>query len=218
MAKKHILSPADLIASFERLYPNEQCHLNWDKNRPWTLLFAVILSAQCTDKRVNATTPKLFQTFPDLESFIARPIEDLERIIYPLGFFRAKSKSLRGAAEKIVLEHQGTLPDTMDSLIKLPGVGRKTANVVLQTVFKKNEGFVVDTHVLKIANRLGFVSNRNPLSVEQELMKIFPQEKWAWLGHCMVQFGRDFCKAPIPLCNACPIKEMCPHIGVERCK
>lgn len=218
MAKKHALSPSDVIASFEQLYPNEQCHLSWDKKRPWTLLFAVILSAQCTDKRVNATTPTLFIQFPDLEAFVARPIEDLERILYPLGFFRTKSKSLRRAAEKILLEYKGQLPDTMESLMKLPGVGRKTANVVLQTVFGKNEGFVVDTHVLKIANRLGWVTNQNPLKVEQTLMKLFPQEKWAWLGHCMVQFGRDFCKAPTPLCNSCPLKDICPRRGVERFK
>lgn len=218
MAKKDSFSPLDLIASFERLYPNEQCHLHWDTKKSWTLLFAVILSAQCTDKRVNATTPELFSRFPDLESFVARPIEDLERILYPLGFFRAKSKSLRGAAEKILLEHKGTLPNTMESLIKLPGVGRKTANVVLQTVFKKNEGFVVDTHVLKISNRLGWVTNKDPLKVEQELMKLFPQEKWAWLGHCMVQFGRDYCKAPTPLCSTCPLKETCPRIDIERFK
>lgn len=218
MAKKHALSPPDVILCFEQLYPNEQCHLRWDRQRPWTLLFAVILSAQCTDKRVNATTPNLFTQFPDLEAFVARPIEDLERILYPLGFFRTKSKSLRGSAEKILLEHAGHLPATMESLIKLPGVGRKTAHVVLQTVFGKNEGFVVDTHVLKIANRLGWVKSKDPLKVEQELMKLFPQEKWAWLGHCMVQFGRDFCKAPTPLCNACPLKEKCPRIGVQKYK
>ncbi len=217
MAKKQ-LSTHELISTFETLYPNEQCHLHWDKTRPWTLLFAVILSAQCTDKRVNKTTPQLFRLFPDLESFVARPIEDLENTIRPLGFFRTKSKSLRGAAEKILLEHNGNLPSSMKELIQLPGVGRKTANVVLQTVFGKNEGFVVDTHVLKISNRLGFVSNRNPIRVEQELMNIFPKEKWAWMGHCMVQFGRDYCKAPTPHCNNCPLRENCPKIGVTKYK
>lgn len=218
MAKKDAFSSQDLIPSFEKLYPNEQCHLHWDPQRPWTLLFAVILSAQCTDKRVNIITPNLFKTFPNLEAFIARPIEDLQHIIHPLGFFRTKSKSLRATAEKILLEHHGILPDTMEGLIQLPGVGRKTANVVLQTVFNKNEGFVVDTHVLKISNRLGFVSSRNPILVEKELMKLFPQEKWAWLGHCMVQFGRDFCKAPTPLCNTCPLKEKCPQFGIKKWK
>lgn len=218
MAKKHPFSPNNLIDSFKELYPNEQCHLNWDSKRPWTLLFAVILSAQCTDKRVNATTPELFTQFPDLEAFVARPIEDLERILYPLGFFRSKSKSLRGAAEKILLNHNGLLPKTMEELIQLPGVGRKTANVALQTVFGKNEGFVVDTHVLKISNRLAWVTSQNPIKVEQELMHLFPQEKWAWLGHCMVQFGRDFCKAPTPLCSKCPLKDSCPQVGIQKYK
>lgn len=218
MAKKDSFSPLNLIAFFEHLYPKEQCHLHWNTKKPWTLLFAVILSAQCTDKRVNTTTPTLFKQFPNLKAFVARPIEDLEKILYPLGFFRAKSKSLHGTAKKILLNHKGELPNTMDSLIKLPGVGRKTANVVLQTVFGKNEGFVVDTHVLKISNRLGFVSSRNPILVEQKLMKLFPQEKWAWLGHCMVQFGRDFCKAPTPLCSTCPLKENCPQINVPKYK
>ncbi len=218
MAKKQVFPTQDLIIIFEKYYKNEICHLAWDKQRPWTLLFAVILSAQCTDKRVNTTTPILFEQFPDLEAFVTRPIEDIEHIIRPLGFFRTKSKSLRGAAEKILLEHKGLLPESMETLVKLPGVGRKTANVVLQTVFEKNEGFVVDTHVLKISHRLGWVTNNNPIKVEQELMKIFPQEKWAWIGHCMVQFGRDYCKAPTPLCNTCPLKETCPRIGVSRYK
>ena len=218
MAKKPAFSTQELIFSFEKIYKNEECHLTWNRQRPWTLLFAVILSAQCTDKRVNLTTPTLFKQFHDLEAFIARPIEDIERVIRPLGFFRTKSKSLRGAAEKIILEHNGLLPSSMEELIQLPGVGRKTANVVLQTVFGKNEGFVVDTHVLKISNRLGWVTNRNPIKVEQSLMKLFPQGKWAWLGHCMVQFGRDYCKAPTPLCRTCPLKEKCPRIGVIKFK
>ena len=218
MAKKPAFSTQELIFSFEKIYKNEECHLTWDKQRPWTLLFAVILSAQCTDKRVNLTTPTLLKEFPDLEAFIARPIKDIERVIRPLGFFRTKSKSLRGTAEKILLDCNGILPSSMEELIQLPGVGRKTANVVLQTVFGKNEGFVVDTHVLKISNRLGWVTNRNPIKVEQSLMKIFPQEKWAWLGHCMVQFGRDYCKASTPLCNTCPLKEKCPQIGITKYK
>ncbi len=218
MAKKQTFPIQEFISTFETLYPDEHCHLHWDKKRPWTLLFAVILSAQCTDKRVNQTTPILFKEFPDLEAFIARPIEDIEKTIHSLGFFRMKSKSLRGAAEKIILEHNGLLPNSMESLVQLPGVGRKTANVVLQTVFGKNEGFVVDTHVLKISNRLGWVNNKNPIKVEQQLIAIFPREKWAWLGHCMVQFGRDFCKAPTPLCNSCPLKEECPRIGIQKFK
>jgi len=218
MAKKTVFSTQELIFAFEKIYKNEECHLTWDKQRPWTLLFAVILSAQCTDKRVNLTTPTLLKEFPDLEAFIARPIEDIERVIRPLGFFRTKSKSLRGTAEKIILDFNGILPSSMEELIQLPGVGRKTANVVLQTVFGKNEGFVVDTHVLKISNRLGWVTNRNPIKVEQSLIKLFPQEKWAWLGHCLVQFGRDYCKAPTPLCSNCPLREKCPQIGVTRSK
>ena len=200
-------------------YKDEECHLDWDNKNVWKLLFAVILSAQCTDKRVNMVTPKLFQEFPDLESFVAKPIELLQTAVRSTGFYKNKAKNIKGAAEKILLEHNGIVPDRMEELIALPGVGRKTANVVLWNAFAKNIGFVVDTHVLKITNRTGIIKlDRNPERVEKKLMKIFPQKKWGNLSHQMVQFGRDHCTAPTPKCSGCFFQDVCPKVGVLKSK
>ncbi|MCF7847026.1 MAG: endonuclease III [Candidatus Gracilibacteria bacterium] len=219
MPNRSAIDPTVFQKALDEHYPDEPCHLHWDEKKPWTLLFAVMLSAQCTDARVNKTTPELFEKFPDLESFVARPVEELEAVIRPTGFFRSKAKHLRGAAETMLQEHNGKLPDTLETLVKLPGVGRKTANVILWTAFGKNEGFVVDTHVLKITNRAGLIKNdRNPERVEQKLMQIFPQEKWGTLSHQMVQFGRDHCTAPTPKCSGCFLQNVCPKIGVKRWK
>jgi endonuclease-3 len=196
-------------------YSTEQCHLTWDQKRPWTLLFAVILSAQCTDKRVNMVTPVLFEQFPDLESYVAKPIEELEQVIRSTGFYRSKAKSLQGAAQKILLEFHGQIPDTMEGLTSLPGVGRKTANVILWNIFHKNIGFVVDTHVGRIARRTGLTKQTNPEKVEQDLMKKLPQKHWGELSHMLVQFGRDTCKAPKPKCSECFLSDVCPQKGVS---
>ncbi len=197
-------------------YQYEKCHLDHDPKRPWTLLFAVILSAQCTDKRVNATTPKLFSTFPSLEHYAARPIEELENIIRPLGFFRSKSKSLKNAAQKLILDFKGLVPNSMEELTSLPGVGRKTANVILWNLFEKNVGFVVDTHVGRIAQRTGLSTNHTPEKIEKDLMKCLPQKDWGRLSHMLVQFGRDTCSAPTPKCSKCFLKEKCPQKGVKK--
>lgn len=216
---KKAIEPTVFLSRLREHYKNEQCHLDWDKKRVWTLLFAVILSAQCTDKRVNMVTPKLFKEFPDLESFVAKPIEMLEAAIRSTGFYKNKAKNIKGAAEKMLLEHNGDVPDTMEELIQLPGVGRKTANVVLWNAFGKNVGFVVDTHVLKITNRTGIIKNdRNPERVEKSLMKIFPQDQWGNLSHQMVQFGRDHCTAPTPKCSGCFFQDLCPKFGVSKWK
>ncbi len=212
------MDPKIFLTEIENHYATEKCHLDYDKKRPWTLLFSVILSAQCTDKRVNAVTPKLFLEFPTLEHYAARPIEELEGIIRPLGFFRSKSKSLKGAAEKMVLDFDGEVPDTMEDLVTLPGVGRKTANVILWNLFQKNEGFVVDTHVGRISRRVGFTTQKDPEKIEQDLMKKLPQKKWGTLSHQLVQFGRDFCKAPTPICSECFLRDFCPKQGVNKSK
>ena len=199
-------------------YETETCHLTWDIQRPWTLLFAVILSAQCTDERVNKVTPVLFKRFPDLESYVAKPIEELEETIKPTGFFRNKAKSLKGAAEKLLLEHNGVLPDTMPDLTALPGVGRKTANVILWNVFEKNEGMVVDTHIGRIGRRIGATKETSPVKAERDLMKYFPQHLWGPISHMMIQFGRDICSAPTPTCSQCPLQETCPRRTVVKSK
>lgn len=203
------------LDTLDHLYPKEICHLHWNPQKPWTLLFAVILSAQCTDKRVNMVTPELFHTFRDLESFVARPKEELESIIRSTGFFRQKAKSLIGSAEKLLLIHNGIVPDTMEELIQLPGVGRKTANVVLWNIFHKNVGFVVDTHIGRIAYRVGYTNSRNPIHIEKDLMKHIPKNKWGPLSHQLIQFGRDTCRSRSPQCSKCPFTSLCPRSGVN---
>jgi len=193
-------------------YQYEKCHLDYDKKRPWTLLFAVILSAQCTDKRVNIVTKSLFKKFKNLESYVACPIEELQQEIKSTGFFRSKAKSLRGCAENILMRHDGKVPDTMEELVQLPGVGRKTANVILWNLFGKNIGFVVDTHVGRIARRTGLTVHTDPVKVEQDLMKLIPRTHWGEMSHMLVQFGRDTCKAPQQKCAECFFKEVCPKI------
>jgi len=196
-------------------YEGEICHLRWEEKRPWTLLFAVILSAQCTDKRVNEVTKTLFKDFPELESYVARPIEELEQMIKSTGFFRSKAKSLAGSAHAMLTEYNGKVPHTMEELTKLPGVGRKTANVILWNLFHKNIGFVVDTHVGRIARRTGLTKQTDPVKVEQDLMKRIPREHWGELSHMLVQFGRDYCKAPKPKCSECFLQDICPKKGVK---
>ncbi len=195
-------------------YPDEQCHLDYDKDRPWTLLFAVILSAQCTDKRVNMVTPTLFSEFPDLGAYVAKPIETLESTIHSTGFYRNKARSIHKCAGQLLLKHNGVVPDTMEALTDLAGVGRKTANVILWNLFRKNIGFVVDTHVGRIAQRVGLSRQKTPVAIEKDLMKKLPQNKWGLLSHQLVQFGRDFCKAPRPKCEACFLNDICPKKGL----
>lgn len=205
------ISPKLFTELLYKNYSQEVCHLSWDRSRPWTLLFAVILSAQCTDKRVNMVTPILFKKFPDLESYAIRPIEEIEYIIKSTGFYHSKAKSLKSSAEKLLLDFNGSLPSTMEELIQLLGVGRKTANVVLWNVFGQNVGFVVDTHVGRIARRTGLTKSKDPIKIEKDLMKKLPQESWGELSHMLVQFGRDTCVARKPRCGQCFFKDVCPQ-------
>jgi len=191
-------------------YKYEKCHLDYDTKKPWTLLFAVILSAQCTDKRVNMVTKSLFKNFPDLESYIARPIEELQQEIKSTGFFRSKAQAIKESAKAMILHHDGNVPNTMETLIALRGVGRKTANVILWNLFGKNDGFVVDTHVGRIARRTKLTKHTDPIKVEKDLMKRIPQSHWGELSHMLVQFGRDTCKAPHPKCKECFFQDVCP--------
>ena len=200
---------------FSRLvsaHPDAHCELDYET--PLQLLEATILSAQCTDKRVNMVTPVLFRTFPTAESLADAPPEELEEIIKSTGFFRNKTKSLIGLGKALVERHEGQVPDSMAALVKLPGVGRKTANVVLGNAFRKNEGVVVDTHVARVSYRLGLTREKDPVKIEQDLMRLFPRDDWALLSHLLIFHGRRICEARRPKCEICPLNDICPSSTV----
>jgi endonuclease-3 len=193
------------------LYPAE-CALTHEN--PFQLLVATILSAQCTDERVNQVTPILFAKHPDAASFAAAKQRDIEKIIYSTGFFRAKAKSIIGASRAIVRDHEGKVPETLAELIELPGIGRKTANVVLGTAFGFAEGVVVDTHVGRLARRMDLTGNRDAVKVEHDLMALLPKPEWIEFSHRMIWHGRRICLARKPLCDSCAIRPDCPRVGV----
>jgi endonuclease-3 len=197
----------EILKRLDQLYPDVTCALT-HKNA-WELLVATILSAQSTDVNVNRVTPVLFQKYPTVQDFAALTAEQLEPDIRSTGFFRNKSKSVVGAAKKIVSEFGGEIPDEMDKLLTLPGVARKTANVVLGTWFKKGVGLVVDTHVTRIARRLELTNNTDPAKIEQDLMKVIPQEKWILFSHQIIWHGRKLCYARSPKCVDCPLETVC---------
>lgn len=190
------------------LYPGAHCEL--DFRSPYQLIVATILSAQCTDKRVNMVTPALFRRYPTPDALAAARQEELEEIIRSTGFFRAKAKSLIGMAGAVTDRHHGQVPPSMDDLVHLPGVGRKTANVVLGNAFGIDVGVVVDTHVGRVAARLGLTSETDPVKVELDLMKLFPRERWTMLSHLLIWHGRRICEARKPRCTACPLAPLCP--------
>jgi endonuclease-3 len=202
----------EVFARLKREYPDARTEL--DSETPLQLLVATILSAQCTDKRVNMVTPTLFRTFPTAASLADAPPEKLEEIIKSTGFFRNKTKSLIGLGKALVERHNGEVPDSMDALVKLPGVGRKTANVVLGNAFGKNEGIVVDTHVARLSLRLGFTKEVDPVGIEQDLMPLFPREDWALLSHLLIFHGRRVCEARRPKCEICVLNDICPSSTV----
>jgi endonuclease-3 len=207
--KAHAL---EILARLKREYPDAHCELDFET--PLQLLIATILSAQCTDKRVNMVTPELFRTFPDAESLSIADPEKLENLIKSTGFFRNKTKSLLGMSGALVERHEGSVPSTMDDLVKLPGVGRKTANVVLGNAFDINEGVVVDTHVGRLSVRLGLTNETDPVRVEQALMKLFPQDDWTLLSHLLIFHGRRVCIARSPRCESCVLADVCPSARV----
>lgn len=195
------------------LYPDAHCEL--DFKSPYQLIVATILSAQCTDKRVNMVTPALFARYADTRALsIANP-EELQEMIKSTGFFRNKTKSLLGMANAVADQHGGAIPDTMDALVKLPGVGRKTANVVLGNAFGKDEGVVVDTHVTRLANRLALTRESDAVKIEQDLMRIFPRSQWTLLAHLLIWHGRTVCDARRPLCDRCTVNSLCPSSTVK---
>jgi endonuclease III len=202
----------DVFSRLKREYPD--AHTELDYATPLQLVIATILSAQCTDKRVNMVTPLLFRTFPTAAALADAPPERLEEIIKSTGFFRNKTKSLIGLGKALVERHHGEVPDTMDALVKLPGVGRKTANVILGNAFGKNEGVVVDTHVARLSHRLGLTKEMDPVKIEQDLMRLFPREDWTLLAHLLIFHGRRVCVARAPKCEICVLNDICPSSTV----
>ena len=196
-----------IIAGLDQMYPGVTCALT--HRSAWELVVATILSAQCTDVRVNMVTPVLFEKYPTVQDFAALEPEQLEPDIRSTGFFRNKSKSLVGAARKVVSDFGGKVPETMEELLTLPGVARKTANVVLGTWFKKNVGVVVDTHVTRISRRLELTGHEDAQRIEQDLMRIIPQERWTDFSHEVIWHGRKLCVARSPKCPDCAIEKLC---------
>ena len=189
-------------------YPDAHCAL--DFRNAYQLLVATILSAQCTDKRVNMVTPALFRKYPTARALAGASRDDVEAMIRSTGFFRNKAKSLLGMAGAVTEEHAGKIPDTMDALTHLPGVGRKTANVVLGNAFEKNEGIVVDTHVTRLSQRLGLTRAGTAEKIEQSLLPLFPRDRWTILSHLFIEHGRRVCAARNPNCAECVLADVCP--------
>ena len=199
---------ATVLAQLLERYPDAHCAL--DFRSPYELLCATILSAQCTDKRVNMTTPSLFARYPNATALAGAKPEELEEIIRSTGFFRSKAKSLIGMAQALVERHGGEVPDDMEALVVLPGVGRKTANVVLGDAFGRREGIVVDTHVTRVGNRLGLTKESDAVKIEQSLMPLFPREQWTKISHLLIEHGRQVCDARKPRCGECVLADLCP--------
>ena len=198
----------EILQRLEEEYPDACCAL--DHRTPLQLLVSTILSAQCTDKRVNMVTPALFERFPDAASYAAADLAELEEMIRTTGFYRNKAKSLQGLGQALQSDHDGEVPASMDELSSLPGVGRKTANVVLGNAFGIDEGIVVDTHVGRLSNRLGLSEQTNPVKIESDLMALVPQDDWTLWAHLLIFHGRQICKARKPACADCVLVDLCP--------
>ncbi|HSU33308.1 MAG TPA: endonuclease III [Bryobacteraceae bacterium] len=196
-----------ILHELDRLFPDATCALH-HKNA-WELLVATILSAQCTDERVNKVTPELFRKFPAMEDFANAPQAELAREIRSCGFFNNKARSITGAAQKILTDFGGSVPRTLEELLAVPGAARKTANVVLGTAYGIACGVVVDTHVQRITARLDLTKNTDPVKIEQDLMKILPQNRWILFSHQVIHFGRQICIARKPRCGSCPLDPVC---------
>jgi endonuclease III len=203
-----------IIAGLRNTYPGAHCELNFSS--PLELLVATILSAQCTDKRVNLVTGGLFRKYRSAEAYAKADLAELEQDIRSTGFYRNKAKNIRNCGQALVNKHGGQVPGTMDELIELGGVGRKTANVVLGNAFGVNAGIVVDTHVARLSRRLGLTGEQDPEKIEQELMGLVPREQWTLFSHWLIWHGRRRCYARNPDCPNCEIKALCPRIGIPR--
>lgn len=204
---------ADILTLLKKRYPEPETML--DHASPWELLVATVLAAQCTDARVNTITPELFRRWPDPASLAAAAQEELEEVIRPTGFYHNKAKNLLGAARRVTEVFGGQVPQTIEELITIPGVARKTANVVLWGGFGLNQGLAVDTHVKRLSFRLGLTEHTEPVKIEKDLMQIFPRAEWGDVNHRLVWFGRDVCDARKPACDRCELAALCPRCGVK---
>ena len=196
-----------LLKRLDEAYPGATCALNF--HTPLQLLIATILSAQCTDERVNKVTPALFEKYRTVQGFAEADLEELQEAIRSTGFYKNKAKSIRACCRKIVEDYGGKVPETLDKMVKLPGVGRKTANLVLGEV-QHIPGIVVDTHVRRLAKRLGLTIQDDPNKIEQDLIRLIPKERWTLFSHQLIHHGRRVCKARKPFCDQCNLKEVCP--------
>lgn len=198
----------EILIRLKRLYPDARCTLNYQT--PVQLLVATILSAQCTDARVNQVTPELFRRFPDARAIAEAKISELEEIVRPTGFYRNKAKNIQAACQMIVTEFRGEVPQQMEKLVQLPGVARKTANVVLANAFGINQGVTVDTHVKRLSQRLGLTENKDPIRIERDLIRLLPQSDWENWSIRLIYHGRAVCNAKKPECHACVLSDLCP--------
>jgi endonuclease III len=208
--KAKFLRAEQIYSRLEAAYPEAKCAL--DFSSPLQLLIATILSAQSTDRTVNTVTPALFKKYRSSEDFARAKTPELEKMIHSTGFFRNKAKSVQGACRLIEEKYHGEVPQTMEELLELPGVARKTANVVLGVAFGKAEGVVVDTHVQRLSRRLDFSREERPDKIEGDLMKLFPRERWIHLAHLLIHHGRAICDARKPRCAQCPIEDLCDSV------
>ena len=199
----------EIIKKLKEYYPDATCSL--DFKTPFEMVISVMLSAQCTDERVNKTTPSLFEKYSTPQSICDIDIQELERIIYPCGFYKNKAKNIKAMAKEILDKYNGKVPETMEELITLPGVGRKSANVVMLEAFNNPQGIAIDTHAKRIANRVGLSKNTVPEKVEQDILKLIPKEYYKDVNHLFVWHGRKICNARKPKCNECPIKKYCRY-------
>ncbi len=212
---KKTLQRATVI--YDRLlkrFPDPEPELDWEN--AWELLVSTVLAAQCTDVRVNKVTPNLFSKWPGPDEMSKADVLDIEEVIRSTGLFRNKAKNLKAAAELVMDEFNGELPRTMKEMIRLPGVARKTANIVLSNAMNVHEGVAVDTHVKRLSFRMGFTTSTNPNVIEKDLMPLFKQENWGIANHLLVLFGRDTCSARSPKCDICQLNDICPQNGIEK--
>src|SRR5438128_6987703 len=214
MATKKQERANDIVVRLKQMYPKAKCTL--DFTNPFELLIATMLSAQSTDARVNIVTKSLFRKYPNAQAFAEATQPDMERDVRPTGFFRNKAKAVIGASKAIVEKHGGEVPRTMEELTALPGVGRKTANVVLANAFHAPVGIVVDTHVTRVSGRLGLTSNVGAEKIEQDLIKLVPQKEWTAFSHRLIYHGRQICIARKPKCAECDLNELCPSAEEPR--
>lgn len=207
MNKKDVVA---IIEELKNMYPDAKCSL--DFKTPFQMLVAVVLSAQCTDERVNKTTPSIFEKYPEPIDFANMDIAELENLIHPCGFYKTKAKNLKKTAEILVQKYNSIVPQNMEELMKLPGVGRKSANVIMLEAFNKPQGIAVDTHCKRISNRMGFSKESEPEKIEQDLLKVVPKEYYKDVNHLFMWHGRNTCTAQKPKCDSCKVRKYCKEM------